>query len=659
MTYNEIFEKNNITLFTEYSGFTAQEAIAKIQSDSEKSKTFIYCSNINCSGISCLDCLINSSNVDKLLLWLQQFVSKPDTITYFNNEEFEEGDLVIVTEFEGNPDYTTIGNCINNGEIIRLGGKYWSSNSPLKLKNGEEIMGRTIKYPLGNSTVLWEPEKIKIRHATPEEIAYYNKVGLGANINDMKKEETILTITQPEPKFKVGDIVTFKDRKDCKSEDGKIKMYWFGGENYGGKKVPVTKVLDFVPVKNCYKIEVNINHTNIYWMLECEFQEYDSVIEAPKIPVKVNCTNSLQRKFYLQEGRTDLSITPEGIPFQKYLRKTNSIEKWVEYQKTIFSIGKYIVLNKSVGCIPDVKVPLRICAYGRGAYGPLILKLNTIPITRGLGQIIIGDIIDSDYTLFNTLEEAQDYCGIAKPLVESFPVFPEYCMIQTTKSKIIFKNLKQLGPNNFSRECGINITTKTYLTELHSTSFLLSIVSNRAATPSEIYWLNKCMKLKRFLPLVNPEFSEGDLVVIENTNWDWFEPGEVVCLGGKYWNETRPIQIQLGDGIAAISLKYPKGNGTTSVLSTPLSSDFKCRLATPEEIATSQWVKPGTPFDVTQPYLLLREQLTDKENIVDTYQFIPSKLPQFPQQKNKYIIEIQEEESIFLGSKPTFKQLIK
>lgn len=437
MTYNEIFTENNITLFTEHSGFTAQEAIAKIQSDSEKPEMFIYCSDINCSGIYCSDCLLHLSNADKLLLWLQQFVSKPDTITYFNNEEFEEGDLVIVTAFKDNPDYTTIGDWIHNGEIIRLGGKYWSSNSPLKLKNGEEIICETIKYPLGNSTCLYKPETIKIRHATPEEITYYNKVGLGANINDMKKEETILTKTQPEPKFKVGDIVTFKDRKDCEYKDGQIGKYWFSGENYGGKKVPVIKVLDFVPVKNCYKIEVASGHTLNYIMLECEFQEYD----AKKI---------------------ETSGTPEPIAKK----------------------GDYVVFLQFLRDDKEINIS------------------GSIPI---------------------------NHC---------------YCLAE-----------------NFE------FTTSTFRVEKD---------------------------------------------INGNTNNSYLESKNRHII-------TRP--------------------------------------ATSEEIA--EYKRLDKPFDVTQPYLLLREQLTDKENIVDTYQFIPSKLPQFPQQKNKYIIEIQEEEPIFLGSKPTFKQLIK
>lgn len=602
MTYNEIFKNNNIALFTKYSGFTAHEAIAKIQSGRKKTKMFIHCSDLDCRGINCLDCLIHPSHADELLLWLQQFVSKPDTITYFNNEEFEEGDLVIVTEFEGNPDYnTTIGNWINNGEIIRLGGQYWSSNSPLKLKNGEEIMGETIKYPLGNSTGLCKPEKIKIRHATPEEIAYYNKVGLGANIKDMKKEETILTITQPKPRFKVGDIVTFKDRKDCEHEDGQIGKYWFGGENYDGKKVPITTIGEYMPAKNCYVIEVG--QTLNYLMLECEFQEYDAEkIETSKMPVQVNCSNSLQRNFcFQQKGETDLSITSKGISFQEYLRKTNSIEKWVEYQKTVFSIGKYIVLNKSVVCIPAIKVPLIISTYKRETDGSLVLGLGTI-----LWQVTIGDIIDSDYTLFDTLEEAQDYCGIehTKPLVNSYPILPEDCVIQTNKDDL-----------------GV-------LETAHWEWFDLGISEPIAKKGDYVVFLGFFMYDKE----IN---ISGNIPI-----------NHCYCLSEDFEFTTSTFRVE----------KDKNGN-TNNSFPGYKNRHIITRPATSEEIA--EYKRLDKPFDVTQPYLLLREQLTDKENIVDTYQFIPSKLPQFPQQKNKYIIEIQEEEPIFLGSKPTFKQLIK
>ena len=124
----------------------------------------------------------------------------------------------------------------------------------------------------------------------------------------LSDEKTSLILVQP--KFKIGDIITLKDREDCESADGQTKKYWFGVINYNsGKKASVTKIREYIPVKNCYAIEVNIEPAFHYLMLECEFQEYDAEkIETSETYVKVNCSNSLQRNFcFQQKGETYFS----------------------------------------------------------------------------------------------------------------------------------------------------------------------------------------------------------------------------------------------------------------------------------------------------------------------------------------------------------------
>lgn len=113
--------------------------------------------------------------------------------------EFNEGDLVVVTKWCGKTDY--FNDCFKPGEIIKLGGQYWTTytrDSIDSFKNLPFISKKSI-----NGNAFSNQTDTKFRHCTPEEIAYYNKVGMGANINNMKKEEP-----KSDLPFKIGDEVT-------------------------------------------------------------------------------------------------------------------------------------------------------------------------------------------------------------------------------------------------------------------------------------------------------------------------------------------------------------------------------------------------------------------------------------------------------------------
>ena len=78
-----------------------------------------------------------------------------------------------------------------------------------------------------------------------------------------------------EPKFKMGDKVTFKDRETLPNQ-----MYYYRGENQAGITGIVSDVCNFKLSTNCYEIEVdfidNKGNNNSFTMLESEFEEYDS-----------------------------------------------------------------------------------------------------------------------------------------------------------------------------------------------------------------------------------------------------------------------------------------------------------------------------------------------------------------------------------------------
>lgn len=107
--------------------------------------------------------------------------------------DFNEGDLVVIMMLHGAINWNDRYTPNKQGEILKLGGKYWGKgNCTIKDVNAFTSIPFISKIsPAGDAY-----EKItglKFRHATPEEIAYYNTIGLGANINDMKKPFNIDT----------------------------------------------------------------------------------------------------------------------------------------------------------------------------------------------------------------------------------------------------------------------------------------------------------------------------------------------------------------------------------------------------------------------------------------------------------------------------------
>lgn len=128
----------------------------------------------------------NIPNEDSQLMDHEEFLKcRPKTY------EFNEGDLVVVTKFLGDTNYKDTA--FDNGEIIQLGGQYWNTGDYMldKINTFKSIAFISKNSSEGNGYS--NQTNTEFRHATPEEIAYYNKVGIGANINDMKKPFNIDT----------------------------------------------------------------------------------------------------------------------------------------------------------------------------------------------------------------------------------------------------------------------------------------------------------------------------------------------------------------------------------------------------------------------------------------------------------------------------------
>ncbi len=78
-----------------------------------------------------------------------------------------------------------------------------------------------------------------------------------------------------EQRFKVGDKVTYKNRKDCVNRDGTKGGYYHGGDDQGGFVGEILDYWGYAEDMGCYKISVTTIYGNWFGMLECEFIEYD------------------------------------------------------------------------------------------------------------------------------------------------------------------------------------------------------------------------------------------------------------------------------------------------------------------------------------------------------------------------------------------------
>lgn len=82
-----------------------------------------------------------------------------------------------------------------------------------------------------------------------------------------------------EPRFKIGDKVTYKKFKECRKSNGVDYGYYFGGIDHGGF---VGEIINnegyYNEEKNCYQISVSTKISSAtFVMLESEFEEYDVV----------------------------------------------------------------------------------------------------------------------------------------------------------------------------------------------------------------------------------------------------------------------------------------------------------------------------------------------------------------------------------------------
>ena len=79
-----------------------------------------------------------------------------------------------------------------------------------------------------------------------------------------------------EKRFKSGDKVTYKSRRDCVGfNGGKGQYYYYDGIDQDGFVGEIRQYVYYIEDVGCWKIYVTTKGGGCYYMLESEFMEYD------------------------------------------------------------------------------------------------------------------------------------------------------------------------------------------------------------------------------------------------------------------------------------------------------------------------------------------------------------------------------------------------
>jgi hypothetical protein len=154
----------------------------------------------------------------------------------------------------------------------------------------------------GNDYVINEPFKDDLNYWR---VSYLD----GSSYNVFDKDQMVLSpnhgweanstpeaVIEPQPRWKVGDYVTYKSREDCKNH-----KYHFGASCQGGYKGEITSYKTYKSGFNCFTIEVMTRRQSSFTMLECEFEEWDNP----------NFQNSIKPETKVEESNKEAKFSPE------------------------------------------------------------------------------------------------------------------------------------------------------------------------------------------------------------------------------------------------------------------------------------------------------------------------------------------------------------
>lgn len=149
----------------------------------------------------------------------------------------------------------------------------------------------------GHDYVINEPFKDDLNYwrvsyldGSPYNVFDKNQMVLSPN-HGWEANSTPEAVTEPQPRWKAGNYVTYKFHKDCKDQ-----KYSYGGSCQGGYKGEIISYGNYGSVFNCFTIVVMTRDGSSFTMLECEFEEWDnpnfqnSIKPEPVIDKKVEFT---------------------------------------------------------------------------------------------------------------------------------------------------------------------------------------------------------------------------------------------------------------------------------------------------------------------------------------------------------------------------------
>ena len=142
---------------------------AKLVSDHEYGHKFrIVGENIKYS----IDNTSIGVNVELMSEWFK--LEHMDVVSNNDQKEYKEGDICVWEDKD-------VTDCIRNGEIFKIGGKFCNKTKLGYINNYNHICFISKGSPIGDGFNV--PKKF--RKATSEETYYYNRIGLGTNINNI------------------------------------------------------------------------------------------------------------------------------------------------------------------------------------------------------------------------------------------------------------------------------------------------------------------------------------------------------------------------------------------------------------------------------------------------------------------------------------------
>lgn len=227
-------------------------------------------------------CTVLRLATDDEIVWLNdcieagRYVDKNEPKTY----KFNKGDLIVVTLFEG---VTTWKNhWFEPGKILKLGGEMWEDMYIERINEFIEFAAISKQCPKGRCMV--NQKNFKFRHATQEEIDYYNKVGLGANINDMNQKDS-----SSKCPYKVGDVVTIKSKP--------TRFTSLGGGTDGKNKVIYPYTFIIQKIQSDHYHTALIDGQNYGWVWKDAYKD-DFILNTQKVETPHTLSSNIDEKIY-------------------------------------------------------------------------------------------------------------------------------------------------------------------------------------------------------------------------------------------------------------------------------------------------------------------------------------------------------------------------